>query len=106
MLLPIFGSSFLWAVLKTECQDQCFVLCFLGQFCDVAKVVIIHPSSDLAKFGYKLNMKVHYIKKETVFYIFGYLVELMYRRIWKFFLNFFRIMAIENPKQPSILAPF
>jgi hypothetical protein len=28
------------------------------EFCDVAKVVIIHPQGDLAKSGYKPNMKV------------------------------------------------
>ncbi len=34
---------------------------FVFQFCDVAKVVMIHIE-DLAKFGYKLNMKIETFK--------------------------------------------
>jgi hypothetical protein len=51
------------------------------------------PQEDLAIFDYKLNAKVKFLK--TSFYIFGYLLETMYREIWQFFsLHFFdRIMA-------------
>jgi hypothetical protein len=30
--------------------------CYFNEFCDVAKMTIIHKE-DLSKFGYKLNMK-------------------------------------------------
>ncbi len=58
------------------------------------------PQDDLVKFGYKLNIKVI---KNASFYIFSYLLELCID-IWKFFLIFFRIMAIENLKKHMILA--
>jgi hypothetical protein len=41
---------------------------FLGQFCDVPKVAIIHVYEDLDIFGYKQNMKV--IKKKHQVYMF------------------------------------
>jgi hypothetical protein len=44
------------------------VCCFGGQFCDVAKLVIIHKKC-LAKFGFKLEYET--LKNQnTFFYIF------------------------------------
>jgi hypothetical protein len=58
---PDFWLFFFVGCLENGMPGSMFCFVFLGQFFDVVKVVIIHPSSDLAKFGYKLNMKVHYI---------------------------------------------
>ncbi len=41
-------------------------VCFFGQFCDIAKVAMLQE--DLARSGYKLNMKSNILK--TSFYIF------------------------------------
>jgi hypothetical protein len=51
-----------------------FLFCvFLGQFCDLPKVAIIHIYEDLDRFGYKQNMKVIFLKHQV--YLFGYLLE-------------------------------
>jgi len=52
----------------------------------------------LAKFGYKLNVKVKFLK--TSFYIFGYFLP----EIGIFFLSFGRIMAIVKVKKHMILS--
>ncbi len=39
---------------------------FFCQFCDVSKVTMI-SKKDLAKFGYKLNMKVKFSKHPSIF---------------------------------------
>jgi len=67
--------------------------CFFCQFCDIAKVVV-------AKFGYKLNMKV--IFKKKAFFYSGYLLELCIEIEW-FFLDFSWIMATENLEKHLIL---
>jgi hypothetical protein len=57
---------------------------FFGQFCDVAKVAIIHKK-DVAKFGYNLNNETKTIY-QTSFYIFGYLtLNQASNEIWRFF---------------------
>jgi hypothetical protein len=40
---------------------------FFGQFFNVAKVVIVHRKEDLAKFGYKINLKVDIFKHRSIF---------------------------------------
>jgi hypothetical protein len=42
-------------------------------------VVPDHPSDDLARFGYRLDMKAG--KKKPLFYILGYLMKLI-MKIW------------------------
>jgi hypothetical protein len=55
---------------------------------------------DLARIGYKKNMKEFFSK--TLFYIFGYLLEPRIGKIWRFFFEFGRIMAIKIPKNTSV----
>jgi hypothetical protein len=52
-------------------------------FSNVAEVVPDHPPDDLARFGYRLDMKVGKKKKKKTesFYILGYLMELIIK-IW------------------------
>jgi hypothetical protein len=59
MILSTLGMKMVLGCL-VHLLSQCFFFFFRGQFCDVAKVVIIsiHWLEDLAKFGYKLNLKV------------------------------------------------
>jgi len=57
-----------------------FLFLFWGQFCDVAKIAMIHRKH-LAKVGHKLlHMKVkclkHYKKK------IGYIIEIFIEEIW------------------------
>jgi hypothetical protein len=55
---------------------------------------------DLAKFGYKLNMRIFFFK---YLYIFNYLVQ-PWIEIWQVFLNFGWILAVENLKKHLKLA--
>jgi len=52
--------------------------CFF-QFCDVTEVAIIHKMI-LARFGYRLNVKVGKKKKPGSFYILAYLLEFIIKR--------------------------
>jgi len=61
-----------------------------------------NPKKDLAKFDYKLNM---IFKKKYTSIFLAILLEPCIE-ICRFFLNFIRIMAIENLKKHSILALF
>ncbi len=67
---------------------------FLPIFSNVAEVVPDNPSDDLARFGYRLDMKVGKTKNKTQsFYILGYLMELIIK-IWcsgNFFFEIWRI---------------
>ncbi len=72
---------------------------FFCQFCDVTKVTMIHRK-DLAKFGYKLNMKIVFKKILLYFY---YLLR-PWIEIWQVFLNFGWILAVENLKKHLKLA--
>jgi hypothetical protein len=51
-----------------EKERVCSVFLSLGggQFCGVAQVAI-NPQQDLTKFGYKLNMKVEFLKNPSIF---------------------------------------
>jgi hypothetical protein len=74
---------------------------FLGQFCDVPKVAIIHVCEDLDRFGYKLNMKLIFLKHQV--YVFGYLLEPCVN-IWRFFFQILNwILAIENSPQKNLI---
>jgi hypothetical protein len=66
---------------------------FLSQFCDEAQ-------EGLARFGYKLNMKVNFYKRPS-FLLPAYLNH-VYLKLWRYFLNFGQIMAIENIKKHLI----
>ncbi len=72
---------------------------FWGQFCDVAKVAMIHSKEDLNKFGYNLNIKV-IIQNPSIF--LATCLEPC-TEIWLFFLNIGLIMAIENLKKRMII---
>jgi len=61
------------------------------------------PKEGLARFGYKLNMKVKQSSLNLIFWL-KYLKPC--REIWRFFLHFDRIMAIENLNKHLILALF
>jgi len=74
----------------------------LGQFCDVAKVLTIHRKI-LAKFGYKLNMKVKFFKHSSLF--FCHLLEPCIET-WKIFLNFGWDLAIEKLKKTLDFSTF
>jgi hypothetical protein len=72
-----------------------FFLFFFPNFSNVAEVVPVHPSDDLARLGYRLDMKVGKKKKKKTesFYILGYLMELI-MKIWcsgKLFFEIWRI---------------
>ncbi len=71
-------------------------------FLNLAKMAMIHKEG-LAIFGYKLNMKVKYPSLKSHFWL-KYLKAC--RAIWRFFLHFDRIMAIENLNVHLILALF
>lgn len=91
-----FKDHHRWKIIWPFQHMSCMVSfrIFLKQFCDGAKVVIIH-SKGLAKCGYKWAMKV---KKSTLsFYVFGYLWE-CYIKIWLIFWFSPAIMILENPK--------
>jgi hypothetical protein len=51
-----------------------------------------HPESNLAKFGYILDMKVEGKKKPESFYVIGYLIELVIK-IWQFGFIFLQNLA-------------
>jgi hypothetical protein len=68
--------------------------CF-RQFCDVAKSGD-DLQGDLANFGYyKLNMKVKFVKHTSSSSFWLPLLEPC-AEIWRFFLNFGQILAVEN----------
>jgi hypothetical protein len=54
-----------------------------------------HPYEDLAKFGYKLNMKAKKFKNSSIFLATLLIIDICIK-FWRFFLNFGRILAIEN----------
>jgi len=65
-------------------QGVFFFFFFLSiQFCDVAEVAIVHNISDLARFGYILDIKLELEKKESI------KVKSLFSFKKKFFLNFF-----------------
>ncbi len=61
------------------------------------------PQEDLARFGYKLNMKVNFLKN-ILLYFWLLLLEPRIETCWRYSLNFDRILAIENLKMNMILA--
>jgi len=69
--------------------------CF-RQFCDVAKSGD-DLQRDLANFGYyKLNMKVKFVKHPSSSSSFWLPLLEPCAEIWRFFLNFGQILAVEN----------
>jgi hypothetical protein len=63
-----------------------------------------HPYEDLARFGYKLNMKAKNFKNPSIFLATSLILDTCIK-IWRFFLNFGRILAIEiNLNNHLILA--
>jgi hypothetical protein len=62
---------------------------------------------DLANFGYKIKLKVKYLKTSFSILYFWLPTWTIYIKIWRFFLKFGRSMAIENlNKKHMILATF
>jgi hypothetical protein len=57
---------------------------------------------DLAKSGYKLSMKAKLLKHWSIF--FGYVLLTCIEETWRFYLNYFRIMAFGNPKRHLIFS--
>jgi hypothetical protein len=57
-----------------------------------------HPWDDLAKSGYKPDMKY---KSLTYFYIFGYILKMKYRNL-AIFTNFFLTSGRSNPHEKSL----
>jgi hypothetical protein len=62
-----------------------------------------HPYEDLAKFGYKLNMKAKNFKNPSIFLATSLILDTCIK-IWRFFLIFGRILGIENLNNHLILA--
>jgi hypothetical protein len=62
-----------------------------------------HPYEDLAKFGYKLNMKAKKFKNPSIFLATSLILDTCIK-IWRFFFIFGRILGIENLNNHLILA--
>jgi hypothetical protein len=74
-------------------------VCFCVNFVMVAKVAMIHMKT-LARFGYKLNIK---LLKQPTWTIFGYLLE-PWTEIWRFLFSFDEFWLFKISKKNMILA--
>jgi hypothetical protein len=71
---------------------------FLWQFCDVESESGNDPHQDLARFGYKLNIK---LLKHPTCTIFGYLLKPC-TEIWRFRLSFDEFWLLKISKKNMI----
>jgi len=62
-----------------------------------------YPQEYLARFGYNLNYESNFFKKNPFIFLVSYF-EPCIIEIWRFFLKFGRIMAIEKLQKHMILA--
>jgi hypothetical protein len=86
-----------------SCPVQWFFFCFVGGAILCYSQSGDSPQEYLARFGYKLNYESNFYKKKPCIFLVSYFDPCIIE-IWKKFLKFGRIMAIEKLQKHMILA--
>ncbi len=82
---------------RSSCARRVFFFLFFFQFCDVGQVAVIHKML-LARFGYRLDMKVKKMKKDPSIFLATYWNLYWKSGDWeKNSFEIWLIWAMENP---------